>query len=176
MVGGVYKIQGKDGDCYIGSTKNFTLRLAGHKSNCYNLKCKSYNNKIYKYLRENNITIKLIPLEECDPNLPTEELRKREQYYYELLKPTLNDQVAYATKEHIVAQRLAIDVKSRIRNKDRNKELNSLWRENNKEHVKDYQTEYDNNRKEQKAERYRQKICGQVLNKIISQIELSLDD
>ena len=50
----VYKLCCKDvniTDIYIGSTTNFTRRKWGHKTACNNEKDKSYNFKVYQFIR-----------------------------------------------------------------------------------------------------------------------------
>ena len=75
-MGGVYKIKDVD---YIGSCKCFKERLRTHNVCLTVPSKKEYNAPRYKFIRENNITIELIILEECDPNLTTRELEMREQ-------------------------------------------------------------------------------------------------
>ena len=51
-----YKIVSKDEnikDCYVGKTTNFKKRVRNHKSDCNNEKKRSYNIKLYQYIREN---------------------------------------------------------------------------------------------------------------------------
>ena len=52
----IYKICCKDlsiQDIYIGSTTNFRRRKCKHKKDCYYEKAKSYNYKVYKFIRDN---------------------------------------------------------------------------------------------------------------------------
>ena len=96
MVGGVYKIKEVD---YIGSCKCFKERVRTHNICLNNPSKKEYNTDKYNFIRENNITIELIILEECDDNLTTQELKIREQHYIDLLNPSLNKCRAYRTNE-----------------------------------------------------------------------------
>ena len=179
MVGGVYKIEGKNNEFYVGSSKCFTKRQKGHNDILNNPNSVEYETKKYIHFRENNITIKLIPLEVCDPNLTSEELKIREQHYIDLLKPQLNTQNAFQTK----AQRRE---KKRLSNKE--------WRKNNPEKVKGYKDRNYEKIKEHifkpvicecgcvitkssysrhiKSEKHRVLTCKDALNDIISQIEL----
>jgi hypothetical protein len=122
MVGGVYKIEGKNNEFYVGSCINFVIRRDRHNSSYKNPNSDEYETKKYIHFRENDIIIKLIPLEVCDPNLTSEELKIREQHYIDLLKPQLNTQNAFQTK----AQRRE---KKRLSNKE--------WRKNNPEKVRE---------------------------------------
>lgn len=47
----IYKISNND-TSYIGSTKNFTARMACHKSRCNNASDKYYNQFLYQYIRQ----------------------------------------------------------------------------------------------------------------------------
>ena len=40
--------------CYVGSTNNMSTRKSAHKTDCNNPNGKSYNIKVYKYIRANN--------------------------------------------------------------------------------------------------------------------------
>ena len=53
--GCVYKIVCRDPevtDCYVGSCCNFTRRKCNHKSSCHNVNNKTYNLKVYTFIRE----------------------------------------------------------------------------------------------------------------------------
>ena len=84
-ISGVYKITNKiTGDFYIGSSKDIKLRWATHKSPSTH---KRYPNaKLYKAMAQygrDNFTIEVIE--------ETDNLREREQYYIEQLKPSYNN-------------------------------------------------------------------------------------
>lgn len=53
--GYVYKWHHQDypNDFYIGSTHSYYVRLKVHKHVCETPSCKNYNNKVYKFIREN---------------------------------------------------------------------------------------------------------------------------
>ena len=189
MVGGVYKIEGKNNEFYIGSCKCFTKRKQGHNDIRNNPTKVEYETKKYIYFRENNITIELIPLEVCDPNLTSEELKIREQHYIDLLHPTLNKRRAYTSSEmkkelrrerngensekiaeynkdyynknKVVLSHKTKAYKSQEHVKVRNKSLKKTWDENNRDKVR-----------ANDATRYRKQVCKKALNDIISQIEL----
>ena len=84
-ISGVYKITNKiTGDFYIGSSANIMIRWANHK-------CVSYwraqpNSKLYKDMAEFGLdNFKFEVIEE------TADLKEREQYYIEQLKPSYNN-------------------------------------------------------------------------------------
>lgn len=74
-------------DFYIGFTKDFRQRMFSHRHNTTNSKCRKYNMKLYKFIREHggfdNWTGYMI--EEGDDVA-------REKHFYEMLQPTLNTQ------------------------------------------------------------------------------------
>lgn len=84
---GIYKITNlKNGDCYIGSSKDIGKRWKKHIS-LYNKNGRCYNYLIYKAFRKYGINnFKFEVLEECEEGF----LIKQEQYYYEMLNPKYN--------------------------------------------------------------------------------------
>ena len=101
-------------DLYIGSTCNFESRKKQHKSNCSNDKCKAYNFKLYKTIREYGgwKNWAMFPIEE---QIPLEELKEREQFYIDTLEPSLNERYAIKDKE-LAAQRAIIYKKNYMPN------------------------------------------------------------
>jgi hypothetical protein len=99
----IYKIVCNDlliTDVYIGSTTNFVKRKYLHKSDCNNMKGKSFNLKIYVIIRANGgwnswsmIEIEKYP---CNDN---NEARARERYWFELTNANMNSQKPLITKE-----------------------------------------------------------------------------
>ena len=87
-IAGVYKITNTiTGDFYIGSSKDIKLRWSIHKTP-YTIKQHS-NVKLYKAMAQygrDNFTIEVIE--------KTNNLREREQYWIEYLKPVYNDRYA----------------------------------------------------------------------------------
>ena len=90
----IYKIVCKDleiTDCYVGSTTNFNRRKICHKSHCNNVKGRDYNLKVYKFIRDhgnfNNFDIVEV---ERYCAIDKNDLHKRERFWLEELKATLN--------------------------------------------------------------------------------------
>ena len=87
-ISGVYKITNNiTGEFYIGSSKNIKKRWTNHK--LISVWKRHPNVKLYKALAQygrDNFTIEVIE--------ETNNLREREQYYIEQLKPTYNDRHA----------------------------------------------------------------------------------
>ena len=99
--GVIYKLH-KDDICYIGSTKDKDKREENHKNACNNENHKDYNYKVYQHIRENGgmdtWTFKVIEKFPCENET---QLRIREQYYYDLMKPLLNSQRPYVSEEEL---------------------------------------------------------------------------
>ena len=81
---------------YIGSTKNIKDRIRRHKFNCYNERHLKYNYKVYQYIRDNGNweNFEFIILEECE----NDKLKRLEQSYMDVYKPTLNSYNANGMK------------------------------------------------------------------------------
>ena len=102
----VYKIVCRDKEItefYIGSSMDFTKRKRHHKSDCNNLNRIKYNYKVYKFIRDNggfeNWEFEVINEYKF---ITKKELNINEQYYKDLLKPTLNSkEVIINKKENI---------------------------------------------------------------------------
>ena len=104
-MGYIYKIQVHD-ELYIGSTVDLKQRLREHKSYCKNINAPQHNYKVYQKIRENNIHIKLIVVEEV-AGLEDEDLRILEQEYIDRLTPELNEIAAYRSIEKMKADKNA---------------------------------------------------------------------
>ena len=115
-MGYIYKIQCHD-EFYIGSTVDLKQRLREHKSNCNNINDSKYNLNVYQKIRENNIHIKLIELEEV-AGLDGEELKILEQDYIDRLKPELNMLAAYLSPERKLEAQKVRDKEYHKNNRD----------------------------------------------------------
>jgi hypothetical protein len=127
----IYKIVSNDAninDIYIGSTTDFNIRKRQHKTDCNNIKSKSYNLKIYETIRLNGgwDNWKMIEIEKYPCNTSIESHAK-ERYYYDLLGGTMNTRTPnrsqkeyYETnKEHLCIKQKQYD--------DLNKEKKKLY-------------------------------------------------
>ena len=79
-------------DCYIGYTTNFTQRKRQHKSCCTNDKSKNFNNNVYVFIRENGNweNWDMIEIEKLADCIDSNEAMRRERYWIETYKSTLN--------------------------------------------------------------------------------------
>tara|TARA_B110000211_G_C13669990_1_gene374106 strand:- start:20 stop:532 length:513 start_codon:yes stop_codon:yes gene_type:complete len=89
-------------DEYVGSTVNFNQRECQHRtvcSNASNLNTK-YNMKVYVIIRENGgfENWNMVAIEEYTAT-DKRDLHKRERYWFDELKPTLNMQTPSRTKK-----------------------------------------------------------------------------
>jgi group I intron endonuclease len=123
--GFIYKITNSiDERIYVGSTTRVNKRLSLHKNRSNNPNnINTYNMKICQAMRElgrDNFSIHIIENVEYSTK---EELRQRERYWIEELKPDLNSANPFTTVE---------ETKERVKQ----------WHTDNKEHVKKYKQEH----------------------------------
>lgn len=97
----IYKLCCKDEsikDIYIGHTTNFIKRKSLHKSYCNSNDPKKQNLYVYQIIRNNgnfdNWNMEVIETTRCKD---VHEARKRERYYIELLRPSLNKRMPSRT-------------------------------------------------------------------------------
>ena len=112
----VYKIKFDEfDDFYIGSAKNLKRRMYEHKTRCKN-NFETYNCKLYNFIRENNLLEKIIyEILESPEDTGMKNLREREQYYIELLKPKLNSIPAWSSPDKKYQDKLNNNRKIRAR-------------------------------------------------------------
>ena len=146
MKGYVYVIKCKDEnikDCYIGSTINLYSRKKYHKCVYNNPDNKSYNYKVYKFIRDNggfdNFSIEVIKEVEVENK---KELLQYELEQYTLLRPSLNCNIPIIGTDKTTYQ----------------KKYQKQYQEKNKEYCKHYRNEYYNKNKDYHKKRYIEKI------------------
>jgi hypothetical protein len=135
-------------------------RKSEHKSYCNNEKHRSYNVYVYQFIRENGgwDNWDMIEVERYNA-IDGNDARKRERYWFEELKATLNIETPNRTKKEYNEYYKEKKAKEyREKNKERDKEKNKEWRKNNKEYLykkhkewcennRDKLKEYENNRR-----------------------------
>ena len=128
----LYKINSND--CYIGKTKNVKARMVLHK---YYSKSSTY--KLYEFMRANggfeNFEYEILETDISEAQGPI-----KERYYYNLYKPSLNNNVPAQSQEQSQLQ-------YRTNNKFKLLEKTKLWQANNKEKYMNYQKQYYQNKK-----------------------------
>ena len=137
----IYKLYCKDENIkefYIGSSTNFKKRKYNHKSKCNNENGKSYNFKLYKFIRANggfqNFDYEIL-LETIE-----DDIKKIEQKYIDELKPALNciNACGFDKKEY------------HKKYKEKIKEQMKEYQKKNKEKIREYQRLYYLKKKQQK--------------------------
>ncbi len=168
----IYKLCCKDlsiTEIYVGSTTDFRKRRWLHKSNCNNEKSKNYNVNVYQFIRENKgwdiwDMIEIERFEAIDGN----DARKRERYWVETLKATLNMQLPSRTnKEWCENNKETLAEKKKKyheTHKENIAEKKKEWYENNKEILAEY---YINNKEiiNEKAKEKTKCECGCEITK-----------
>lgn len=105
----IYKLVHKDDsdneNIYVGSTTNFMNRYCNHKDCCNNIKKSCYNNKKYKYIRDNGgwVSFEMKEIEKYPCN-DGKEARGREQYWQSFYNSKLNIKNASTTREERLDQ------------------------------------------------------------------------
>jgi len=122
MIGKVYKITGKGKSYVVSTTQDLKERLRMHFSASLDTTGR-FDSVLYKFIRENGIDHFTIELVEEYPCETVKELRTREQYWLDELKPELNM------------------IRS-IRTEEESKLYYQEWVKNHKEELKQYNREY----------------------------------
>jgi len=142
----IYKICCKDHnikDIYIGSTTNMVKRRSAHKSNCNNENRRQHNLYVYEFIREhggwNNWNMILVEKYPCVDNM---ELVKRERYWYDELKASLNLRRPHRSDEERIKYHIEYGKIFREENKDAIIECKKKYREENKDVIIEYQKKY----------------------------------
>lgn len=172
----IYKIVCKDisiSDCYVGSTTNFIKRKYSHKHNCYNDNTKEYKRYLYEFIRNNGNwdNWDMIQIEIYNAS-DSNDAHKRERYYVEELKATLNSNTPSRTKtEYYYENKKTYLEKVKEysnANKEKLKEKNKKYREINEEKLKEKSKKYREINREDIKERRSEKIkciCGCTVRK-----------
>jgi len=103
-------------EIYIGSSTNTKQREASHKSACNNENNKYYNLRVYAFIRANGgwKNWRLVIIEDNFPCENLTQLRAKERYYYNLLKPQLNMMRPLKTKKEQKEEQAIYDKENRI--------------------------------------------------------------
>lgn len=157
-MGIIYKIY-NDEWCYIGSTMDLKRREREHKKCCNNAKSKEYNCKKYKTIRENGgwINFKMEIIQKFNYDITSVELRKKEQFYIQLLNPNMNEYNACLTEEDRVEYHRQYNRQYRLDNKEQVKQHYQDNKEKIKEREKQYKLDNKEKIKEQKRLAYLKK-------------------
>jgi hypothetical protein len=155
----IYKLVCRDitvSEIYVGHTTDFTNRKSKHKNNCINIRHKEYNFKVYQYMRENGgfLNWQMVEIEKF-PCLDEIEACKRERYWIETLKSSLNSNIPGRTQqEHYEENKVAILAQKRQYYKDNKETILAHIRqycEENKESIAISKKKYAEEHKEEYA-------------------------
>ncbi len=164
----IYKICCKDvsiNDIYVGHTTNFTQRKNQHKTSCYNINDKKYNQYVYKFIRENGgwDNWSMIQIEEVNCN-NKREVEAVEHSWIENLAATLNSNKPHAMckeepqlykhcwyeeKKDYILQKAKVNYEE---NKEQKLEYQKQYANENSEHIAEKQKEYREKNKDKLAE------------------------
>ena len=180
----IYKIESNGTVYYIGSTTDFTRRKSQHKTNCNNTNNKNHNIKIYKFIRENGgwdeFNMILIENYKCNDS---NELRAREQHWFNEFKPTLMNGKfpARTVVQYKLDNKVEISIKRAKFRQDNKAEISIIgakyyqdniaeikkYQEDNKEEIKKRLVKYREDNKEkiamQRAKWYQEKKARKLL-------------
>ena len=148
-MGLIYKFVIGD-NCYIGSTKNLIERQKKHN---LNLNSDNYNNLLYNFCREHKI--ENIILELVEDEVEEEDLKIREQFYIDKLKPTLNANRAIRTIEDTKQIIREEGIRYRANNKEKIAVQKKKYQQNNKEKLTNYIKDYTEKNKEKLKEQHK---------------------
>ena len=171
----IYKLCCKDitiTDIYVGHSTDMRKRKNHHKHSCINEKSKNYNLNVYQFIHANGewVNWDMIEIERYNA-IDGYDAKKRERYWIEELKATLNSYIPTRTnKEYrennkeIIAEKQKewyennkeIIAEKKKEWRENNKEYNKEWRENNKEIIAEKHKEWRENNKEILAEKHKE--------------------
>lgn len=135
-------------DCYVGSTINLCSRKKQHKSVCKTPENKSYNFKVYKFIRDNGgfDNFEFVVLKEVEVNNKVE-LKQHEAEQYELLKPSLNCNNPLIQIDMKLYQKEYYKEKYTNYHKQRYQEKKDEYKERNNKRYKLFKTLLENHNK-----------------------------
>ena len=152
----IYKIVCNDlqiKSVYVGHTTNFRQRKSGHKSICYNENKKSYNQNVYKFIRENGGWENWSMIEVCKfPCADKREAEAEERKYYENLNADLNTIRPFSSETEKKLEHKQANKEYRIKNEDKIKQYKKEYHEKNKDKIKQHKKEYYEKNKDKKKQ------------------------
>ena len=134
-------------DYYVGHTTEFTKRKSQHKFSCISQHGKSYNLKVYQFIRDfgcwSNWSMIMIEKYPCQDHL---EATKRERYWVEQLNATLNSIFPQRTSREYSQQ-------YNLQNAELIAKNRTIYYKHNKDTLALYNKQYNLENKEKIAER-----------------------
>ena len=173
----IYKLCCRDlniTEIYVGHTTDFRKRKWCHKASCNNETNKKYNINVYQYIRENGgwnnwDMIEIERFEAIDGN----DASKRERYWFETLKASLNSKIPSRTQiewrkdnKEILLEKQKKYIETR---KEITAEKQKKYKDDNKKIVLEKQKEYYEKNKHIINKKVKcecgQEVCKSVLNR-----------
>lgn len=158
----IYKIVCNDinvTDSYVGSTTNFTKRKSSHKSACTNVNDKHHKLCVYQFIRKNGNweNWSMIEIEKYPCN-SLNDAHKRERYWLENLKATLNVVIPSRSKqEYWKTDKSKLSCKL-YKETRKYKDYNKIYQKTSKVY-KDYHHQYNRSSNRRKQHRKIEFIC-----------------
>ena len=151
----IYGLVDKEGQVYyVGHTKDIKDRVRCHKKDYKNENRNHYNYPVYKHIRDNNLEINYVILEE---KINEEDKRKKEREWYQKYDNLCNVDTPNRSKKEYQKEYY-----------EENKETIKEYRENNKEKISEYNKEYREKNKEtikaNKNQLWTCEICNKQLH------------
>ena len=143
----IYKLCCKDitiTEIYIGHTTDMRKRKNKHKSVCNNETAKGYNYNVYEFIRNNGgwDNWDMIEIERYNA-IDGYDATKRERYWIEELKATLNSNIPTRTQKEYDENRKESRQEYYVKHKGKIADQSKEWYKNNKENRKE---KYENNK------------------------------
>ena len=124
-MGYIYNVIYKSRCLYVGSTWNFKKRMDSHLSDCYNPNIKRYNKNLYKFIRATDVweafrftIIDTIETDDSEEDRGKNEKDTAEQFYIDMLEPTLNGPDAIISPEERRKRQAVAQIKLEQRIRD----------------------------------------------------------
>ena len=156
----IYVLKCKDDNVteeYIGSTTDFTKRKNQHKSDCNNENRRCYNQKNYKFIRENGGWSNWLMIElEKYPCNDKREAEYREEKIRVERNATLNMKRAFTTEEQLLEYKKQYKEQYKEQNKDQITEYHKQYKKQNKEQIAEKSKQYREQNREQISEHKKQ--------------------
>jgi len=173
----IYKLVHKedldDMNIYVGSTTNFKQRKASHKKCCNKGHDKGYNQKIYKFIRENGGWNEWVMIEiEKYPCKDLNEATARERYWKRELNATLNTIEPQRSQKEWEQDNKAKIAETKKKYREANREKISIQKkqycEVNRDKIIERVKQWRIANRDKNNERLREKVvceCGCVVSK-----------
>ncbi len=97
MKGIIYALKSKGKVVYVGRTTDYAKRKSDYKHKIHDKTNHLYNNKLYKYMRANKVSISKLHEMNIGNADDRKELRRVEHGFIQMHQPVLNTQTKYRT-------------------------------------------------------------------------------